>query len=327
MIDENPLGTPLACIEILGRSVIDRTIEQFQRAEAEVISVLVLAKAFPGKPYSIAFPNVDCQVITDVRAAIAGKLAHYSQIGIEHSFVVSANVYSETDVLDLFYFHREGRRTATRARDCTDPLDLWIVDCAKAQKFGLDSALACAETTGAYFVRQYVNRLNHPRDLRRMASDSLSGRCVTRPRGQEVRPGIWIDDGAEIHRRARIVAPAYIGRGSTLREDTLITRCSNIEQGCYIDYGTVIEDSSILKRTHVGIWLDVSRSVVDGNTLVSLKRDAILEISDPGVIRSALPSEAKAGLDPNVHEAAVGDVPREIQREELPAQTYSLEPI
>ena len=226
----------------------------------------------------------------------------------------------------FFTFTAKGG-AATRARDSAGPLDLWVADCAKVQALGLDAVLACAEKSGEYFVREYVNRLSHPRDLRRMASDSISGRCVTRPGGHEARPGIWVDDGAEIHRRARIVAPAYVGRGSILREDTLITRCSNIEEGCYIEYGSVIEDSSILKRTHIGIWLDVCRSVVDGNRLVSLKRDAVLEISDPGVMRSTVPAEAGTRLDPNIPQAAVAEVPQQVQQEELPVQTYSLEAI
>jgi hypothetical protein len=326
--NQTQLSLPLSCVDILGQPVAERTIERFRRAEAEAISVLAHSKAFQGKPCPIGLDNVDCQVVTKLHCAITEKLKLYAQRGIEHAFLTSASVYAETDVLDLFYFHREGRRTATRARDCEAPLNLWVVDCKKTQRLGLDAVLACSEKAGGYFVREYTNRLNHARDLRRLASDSLSRRCIARPCGHEVKPGIWVEEGAEIHRRARIVAPAYIGRGATLREDTLITRCSNIEEGCYIDYGTVIEDSSILKRTHVGIWLDVCRSVVEGNTLVNLKRDAVLEISDPGVLRSTVPSqEASLGLNVG-HEAVVDNVKQDVQRKQIPAQeTYSLEPI
>ena len=44
---------------------------------------------------------------------------------------------------------------------------------------------------------------------------------MMRPSGVEVRAGIWIEDGADVHRRARIVAPAYIGSGSKVREDII----------------------------------------------------------------------------------------------------------
>jgi UDP-3-O-[3-hydroxymyristoyl] glucosamine N-acyltransferase len=62
--------------------------------------------------------------------------------------------------------------------------------------------------------------------------------------GREIKPRVWVDDGAQLHRRARVVAPAYIGRASSVREDTLITRFSNVESFCEVDYGTAIEDDS-----------------------------------------------------------------------------------
>ena len=46
-----------------------------------------------------------------------------------------------------------------------------------------------------------------------------------------------------------------------------------------------MEDSSILANTHIGIWLDVCHSVANGNKLLSLGRDVVVEISDPSVMR------------------------------------------
>jgi NDP-sugar pyrophosphorylase family protein len=278
----------LACVDVMGRSMIERTVERFVRAGLDVVSVLVAAEmsnAVP--PFSTAFQNVELQVVADPASAVTQKFREFSRNGIEHTFVVSASTYAETDLLDLFYFHREAKQAATRTFDSEVPLDLWVVDCGKAQYAGLDNLLGQAQSKGSsYFIREYVNRLTNPRDLRRLVSDVLRGRCTVRPSGVEVKPGIWIDDGAEVHRRARIVAPAYVGRGSKLREDTLITRFSSIEEGCYVDYGTVIEDSSILANTHIGIWLDVCHSVAKGSKLFNLERNVMLEISDPSIMRA-----------------------------------------
>jgi NDP-sugar pyrophosphorylase family protein len=106
------------------------------------------------------------------------------------------------------------------------------------------------------------------------------------PFGREIKPGVWVDEGAQIHGRARIMAPAYLGCGSTIREDTLVTRSSNIESFSCIDYGTVIEDSSILTNTYVGIWLDVCQAVVRENQLFNLAHNVALEIADPSLIRT-----------------------------------------
>lgn len=281
------LSRPLACFDVLGRSVADRVIERFVRADVDVVSLLVQEGSCIVKPPCVGFKNVDVQVVSNLYAAICQKLKEYSRDGIEHAFVASANAYAETDLLDLFYFHRESRQTATRAIDCEGPLDLSVVDCSKARPTDCQILFAQGETGGAsYFIREYVKRLMHPGDLRQFASDMLRGGCSVRPPGQEIKRGIWIDDGAEVHRRARIVAPAYIGRASNVMEDTLITRLSNIERDCCVDYGTVVENSSILQSTHIGICLDVCHAVVSGNMLLSLGRNVVVEISDPSILRA-----------------------------------------
>jgi NDP-sugar pyrophosphorylase family protein len=286
---EYPLSAPLPCVDVMGRSMTERIAERFVRAGVEVVSVLVSAEmARAVQPFCTSFENLTVQVVSDIGSAVIQKCKDFSRGGIEQAFIVSASVYTETDLLDLFYFHREARQTATRAHDSEGPLSLWVVDCAKAYHTDLQDYLAEAEGSAAasYFIRDYVIRLTHPRDLRRLVSDSLRGRCAMRPSGTELKPGIWVDEGAEIHRKARIVAPAYIGRDSQVMEDTLITRCSNIERGCYIDYGTVIENSSILPNTHIGIWLDVCYAVANGNKLMSLSRNVTLEISDRSILRA-----------------------------------------
>jgi anti-sigma B factor antagonist len=66
-----------------------------------------------------------------------------------------------------------------------------------------------------------------------------------------------------------------------------VTRFSSIERDCCVDCGTVVEDSSILANTNVGIWLDVCHAVVSGNKLLSLGRDVAVEIFDASLMRSA----------------------------------------
>jgi hypothetical protein len=280
---------PLAGSEILGRSTLERIIERFVRVEVDVISVLVQAEFFPLAPFRGSFGNVSVHVVSDIDSAIARKLREYSMTGVQRSFVQCAEAYTETDLLDLFYFHREARQIATRAFDREGALALWVVDCGISGEPGVVTVLREAGRNDAsYFVRGYVHRLTHPRDLREIAVDMLHGRCEKGITGKEIRPGVWIDEGARVHGRARIVAPAYIGCGSKVRADTLITRSSSVERDCCVDYGTVIEDSSVLPRTHVGIWLDVCHAVANGNRLYSLKRDVAVEILDPSVMRSTV---------------------------------------
>jgi NDP-sugar pyrophosphorylase family protein len=283
------LAEPLACIDVAGRSLVERMIEQFIAIDVETVSIMVEAgTSLPTSLLRTARQNVTIEVVSDMHSAISRKLADYSQQGIDHSFLSGAGDYAETDLLDLFCFHRESRQTATPTFDKEGQLSLWAVDCAKAQSAQLENLLMNAQSNGGskYFIREYVSRLTHPRDLRQLAVDILCGRCQTGPSGQQVRSGVWIDEGAEIHRRARVVGPAYIGRESKVKADALVTRCSNIEKDCCVDVGTVVEDSSILPNTTIGIWLDLCHAVASANKLINLERNVAIEISDPSVMRS-----------------------------------------
>ena len=101
-------------------------------------------------------------------------------------------------------------------------------------------------------------------------------------------------EGAQVEKDSRIVAPAFIGRNVTVSQQCLITRGSSIERNSFVDYGTVIEDTSVLPNSYVGIGLDVCHSIVDGNKLLNLQREVLLEVEDPAVMRQNKPL-AEAG--------------------------------
>ncbi len=290
------LSQPLAYLDIAGRSPVERTIERFVQADVDAVSVLQDEASFRGmKPTFASFEKVEFQTVPDPYPAIQRKMREFSRSGIEHSFVLIGNSYGETDLLDFFYFHREARQVATQAMNREGALDLWVVNSSKAQACDPHGVFADPKTIGSsYFIREYVNRLRQPCDLRRLAYDLLQRRCTARPSGREVKRGIWIDEGAEIHRSARIVAPAFIGRGARIMADTLITRNSSIEKNCCLNYGTVVEDSSVLQNTEIGICLDVCHAIANGNRLLNLQRDVVIEISDPTVMRFSLPGKPVA---------------------------------
>ncbi len=285
-LEATPLdeGTPLGCVEVLGRSVVGRLIEDLRRAEIDTISVFAVATIAPLYAGVYSSANVTVRSTDDPWSA-AQKLVACREIGVESTLVLRASAYIEFDLANLLQFHHEQGNVVTRAFDSEGPLDLWIIDKARIAEFeDLPTALR-APNPARYEVRGYVNRLERPKDLRRLVVDAFTSRCHLRPQGSETRPGVWIDEGAQVNRDARIVAPAYIGRGTRVEAQCLITRCSNVEGNCQVDYGTVVEDSSILTNSYVGVGLDLSHSIVDGNNLLNLERNVALEIVDPCVIR------------------------------------------
>jgi NDP-sugar pyrophosphorylase family protein len=297
---------PLECTEIAGRSFVERIVERFAAIDVDTVSIVIEdGTAMPS--FRVARSGVTFEVTSDVRRSVREKLSEYSENGIQHAFVQQGDVYTETDLLDLFSFHREARQAVTATRDKEGPLALWVVNCEKAEKIRTGNLFQSREHNSAsdYFIRQYVSRLCNPRVIRPFAADILSARCEARPSGTQVRPGVWIDESAEVHRRARIVAPAYIGRASTVEADVLITRCSNVERECCVDCGTVVEDSSILPATRVGVGLDLCHAVASGNRLFNLQRDVVVEISDAKVLRSTVPGRAAVQHKPPRREKKV----------------------
>jgi NDP-sugar pyrophosphorylase family protein len=277
---------PFACVEILGRSILARTVSELGQAGIEAITVLADERIAPERPEIERSTNeIPALWVNDVWESVNQGLRTHGESGAETVLIIRVAAYAEIDVEEILEFHRVQSRGVTRVYDTRRcPLDFWLVDTDRAPEQG--SLRELLEVDPArYVLRGYINRLERPIDLRRLVTDSFSSRCRLRPLGSETRPGVWVAEGAYVHRKARIVAPAFLGHGSKVDDSCLITRSSNVERNSEIDYGTVVEDSSIMANSYVGIALDITHSIVNGSYLYNLKRDVTLEIADSGIIR------------------------------------------
>jgi anti-anti-sigma factor len=279
--------SPLATLEILGESVLERTIARLRAAQVQVISVLIPQHC----PFSSRFkdPQLRVNVVKQPidPALIDLSIREQAQAGIQNVLLMGLGAYVEVDFTDLLEFHREMGKPHTHARDNNGPLDLSVLDTSLGQSHSARSTLSHDRSLRSWYrVEGYVNRLADARDLRRLVVDSFRGRCSIRPRGREVKPGVWVGDGARVHRGARIVAPAYIGEGTRVRASVLITRHSNVERRCDIGHGTVVENSSVLPATFLGRGLSLTNALVAGDRYVHLGRNVTAKIADKRLIGS-----------------------------------------
>ena len=278
-------GCSIPCLEVLGQSVLHRTIGRLLRSGVQPITVVAdgaMASLVPR--LAARFVAFDASS-SDSWPSVESTFAEYAHRGVETVLLIRLGAYAELNFADLARFHRQRTPCVTRAQDGDGPLDLWCITVSGCATPSLRCMVVePGETVGSYFVRGYVNRLATAYDLRRLAVDGLLARCSVRPGGREVRPGVWIEESAQVHRDARIVPPAYIGHKSRLRAACLVTRHSNLERGAQVDYGTAIEDSTVLAHTYLGPGLDVAHAVVCGSHLVDLRRDLELEICDSKLI-------------------------------------------
>lgn len=293
-------GDFISCLEIMGHSVVRSTILHLKNQGIGAITVVaedsrtdwVLSLPTRDLQISLVHPPVSPWLAAD------RKVREYAAAGVEMILLLRLGAYVDLDFIDLLQFHRDKGQPVTRAWDSHGPLDVWIMDAPWADmgqiSLGRPEDRQDVFTPGAYPVTTYVNRLRDAWDVRSLAVDALLSRCAIKPAGREVKPGVWVDEGASVHRTARLVAPAYIGKQTKVRAATLITRSSNLERGCEVDYGTVVEDASVLPNSYLGCCLDVSHEVIAGNKLVHLRHNVALEIADEKLISTTVPSAGRS---------------------------------
>ncbi len=290
----NDLGpASLACVEIFGQSILERTIARLQKASVQNISVI----APPGcvnfrESKNVTIPYIDEHA--DPWTVAQRILIKDAQRGIETVLVAELGAYVEFDLTAALQFHHAKGQAITPLHDSQGSLSYWIADAARLTSerefpLPLDEEGEMSDRPMPFLVDGYVNHLAGPRDLRRLAVDAFLGHCSIAPRGREIKPGVWVDDGARVHKKARLVGPAYIGRNTSVRAGAVITRCSVVERNCTVGEGSMVVGSSILPHTVIGRGLDLSGAVVDGTDFSHLQYDLTLRIQDPQLIASAMP--------------------------------------
>jgi hypothetical protein len=293
-------GIPLSCIEILGASILQRTMERFADAgvnsftilaDASLLKVIKLSNVMPGWLVKINSFQGD----NDVWPAIERSLHSDFANGTSNVFLVKLGAYAEFDPNMVSMFAENNDHSAVRVHDQLGSVGTWFLNrAANLEAVGKEfQNRGQGSSIKTYFFDGYVNRLSRMQDLRRFVMDVFQSNCSAHPQGKEVRGGVWIDDGAQVHKQARIVPPAYIGKNSRVGPASLITRSSSIERDCSVDYGTVIEDSSVLPGTYIGTGLDVTHSVVCGNMLIHLNQNLVMEINDEILIGNNVTSRLR----------------------------------
>src|SRR5207253_1824875 len=107
----------------------------------------------------------------------------------------------------------------------------------------------------------------------------------------------WLGEGAVIDPSATISAPAFIGERSELGSSCAVVGGCSIERNCKIDYGTLIQESCILRDTYVGVALDVRRAIVAGSKMFPLNRNMEIRIADQRLVgQNSRPASFLAGL-------------------------------
>lgn len=276
---------PVAYWDLLGQSILQRTVARLRQSGVRLVTVV----------------NKESNKSTESKTeGWERAFFEYVRTGVDRVMLISLGAYTEFEVEEVVRFHGEKQCPVTNVSDEDGPLGITLIESKRvdhdfAQFRSRLSAFASCSST--YEFSGYVNRLVAASDYRQLVQHALIGIADARPIGREVKPGVWVADGARISPSARILGPSYIGAHTKIRAGALIAGNTAVEQHCDVDCGTVVESSSILPRTYLGPGLHVSQSVVNGSRLIHLGRNLDVELGATGLIGRTGPSAPLRVLD------------------------------
>lgn len=283
---------PFACLDVLGTSVEERVVQRLRHFGIATCSVITDSPAE-------AQPFLRCRSLDSRTQPVHAESEQFWQAaerefqrcaedGAELVVVLRVGAYVEVDYEEMIQHHLDRRSCVTQAMDADrSPLHVFVLSVSArmdAAELFQKQLQQLRRESEPFQVKGYVNRLRRVSDLRRLAVDGLLARNSVVPRGREIKPGIWLGPSARVHRKARIVAPAYIGAGSKIRASALITRGTVVEQHAVVDCGTVVENTTILPFTCLGAGLDAMHCVVGFRRVAHMARNVEVEIHDEKLV-------------------------------------------
>lgn len=292
---ETIAGESYALADVLGAPVVYRVLDQL-KATAEVSSITVVTEAPPSTWPQGATPENGRGTWVQAAGEQLWRTAEqafedHCQNGAEQILIIRIGAFTELDFGDVIKYHSQQSHHVTAVVDSQGvPLDIYVISGSRRN----DAAYLFRHRLRQFRSRYekypfdgYTNRLTSPHDLRHLAVEGLMQRIRLKPEGTEIKPGVWVGRGAQIHRRSRVLSPAFIGAGCRVRAASVITRCSSLEHHTVVDCGTVVENVSTLPFTYLGAGLDVTHSVVGRSRVWNLKRNVEVEFADARLIGEA----------------------------------------
>lgn len=296
-------NAPSVLVDVLGKSVLQRTVEGF--TEAGIVEVVIVAENRLADSRLLKEQAGTAKIVSS-DATLLWRTAEQQFEELSESaanlFIVHMNAYYELDWNRVLQHHMQNCNKVTRILngDQDDPryLDVCVASASRRNDaaFFLRSGMQKSRTDCLPYilsaaVGDYVNLLRHEADLRQLTSAALHNSCRMKPAGKEVKPGVWLHPEAQVEKRARLVAPIYVGRCAKVCSGAVVTRGTSLEHHTVVGNKTVVENATILPYTNLGPGLDVSHSVVGERHIFHLQRNVCTPIQDPKLV-SQVPASA-----------------------------------
>ena len=276
-------SSPVVCWDLLGESVLRRTVSQLRDAGIQLISVV------EGNT-----PQHNSQSQAWERAVL-----DYARSGVEQILLLDLNAYTEINIYELLKFHGTSGCPVTNVADDRGLLGITVLSASVLDKESDVSARlsALSSCSSTFEYSGFVHRLSSAADYRQLVQYVLGGACSAKPVAREIQPGVWIGQGARVHSSVRVLGPCFLGPKTRVKAGCVIASGTAIERECEIDCGTVIDTASILPRTYVAPGLRISNAVVQGSRFIHLGRKLEVELGVTGLLASTENRASRRLLD------------------------------
>ncbi len=285
-------GAPLAGLDVLGRRVALRTADRLLASGVSEVLIVGDTATLRAAERNIALLPLDERSLW---RGCETAFSEYAQSGADVLLVQHIGPYLELDYDAVVQFHLdEGNRVTPVCDESGAALGVFAVSGSRRNDAAFLFRHQLAELRSpcrGYQFTGHVNPLESAADLRRLTVDAFAGRVQMAPAGREIKPGVWVGEGARVHNEARLLAPAFVGSFARVRASAVVTRFSTVEHHAHVDCGTVVQDANVLPYCYVGAGLDVQHAVVGSRRVAHLKRAVEVEITDPKLVGS-IPQQA-----------------------------------
>jgi len=282
-----PADRPTALIEVLGGSLLERIIEQLNTHDVSEVVVVTDIDARLPQMQGVRYVGAGEH---DVWRTAERVFEDFEAVGVQGVIVARVNQYAEIDWQAVLSHHLHFRNRATRVWCENDGCAMYLISPGRRNEVAqlMRNKFSDSRSAGVRYTvssAEYVNLLRDCDQLRRLSKDALYGLINIVPRARQVRPGVWLGEGARLAKEVRLIAPAFVGAHARVHSGAVITRDSVIEHHTTVDCDTVVEDSWVQPFTALGAGIDVSKALLDGQRLYHLGRKVGFHTEDSKLLR------------------------------------------
>lgn len=132
--------------------------------------------------------------------------------------------------------------------------------------------LAEGKPVFGYVMPEYWSDIGTLQHYREAEETMLSGTTGLQLPGVEIEPGVWVDEGAFVHRHAQLIPPVVVGRDARIKSGATVGPFSSVGAGVVIEEDASIEQSMIYDNAYIGKGATVFGAIVGSR--VTMKRES-----------------------------------------------------